>query len=208
MIYTTNRSPVIKAGGCLYPSVICTPRSIINDNTIITDDNKTPHKQAGCQKVISSESLHTVAVGSVAATLQNELMDAIKALDLFEARKALTKIVQDEHMRQHVLLCSSANTRHRLRTPLMAAASTGDMPIVGKRGLTKLNTQHGKISLRIASCVGIWHGGENLQFPTRHRRRTAGKRKREICGFMRRATGAVCLCLMLILVSSMLLFFG
>lgn len=59
-------------------------------------------------------------------------MDAIAEPEpkIVKIRNILATIRED--LRQAVLLSPSASTRHKLRTPLMAAAATSEMPIVGK----------------------------------------------------------------------------
>lgn len=59
-------------------------------------------------------------------------MDAIGAEppNVVAVRNILSSMRED--LRRPVLLYPSASTRHKLRTPLMAAAATGQMPIVGK----------------------------------------------------------------------------
>lgn len=78
-------------------------------------------------------SLHSLAIGSEAARSQDELMDAIAAPEpnIVTVRNILYTV--REELRQPVLLSPSASTRHKLRTPLMAAAATSEMPIVGER---------------------------------------------------------------------------
>ncbi|CAN0119966.1 unnamed protein product [Ectocarpus sp. 6 AP-2014] len=76
-------------------------------------------------------SLHSLTAGSAIARSQDELMDAIGAVppDVVVVRNILSSMRED--LRRPVLLYPSASTRHKLRTPLMAAAATGQMPIVG-----------------------------------------------------------------------------
>ncbi|CAM9237710.1 unnamed protein product [Ectocarpus fasciculatus] len=76
-------------------------------------------------------SLHSLAAGSETARAQDELMDAIGAVppNVVAVRNILSSMRED--LRRPVLLYPSASTRHKLRTPLMAAAATGQMPIVG-----------------------------------------------------------------------------
>lgn len=78
-------------------------------------------------------SLHSLAIGTEAARCQDDLMDAIAAPEpsIVTVRHILATIRED--LRQSVLLCPSSSTRHQLRTPLMAAAATSEMPIVGEQ---------------------------------------------------------------------------
>lgn len=66
-------------------------------------------------------------------------MDAITAVppNAVTVRSILATVAGRDDLRKPVLLSPNASTRHKLRTPLMAAASTGEMPIVGKRGPTQ-----------------------------------------------------------------------
>ncbi|CAM9613662.1 unnamed protein product [Scytosiphon promiscuus] len=76
-------------------------------------------------------SLHSLAVGSDATRCQDELMDAITAspAHVVTVRNILWSIPKE--LRKSVLLTPSVSTRHKLRTPLMAAAATSQMPVVG-----------------------------------------------------------------------------
>lgn len=60
-------------------------------------------------------------------------MDAIAAPEpnIVTVRNILVTIRED--LRQAVLLFPSSSTRHKLRTPLMAAAASSEMPIVGEQ---------------------------------------------------------------------------
>lgn len=60
-------------------------------------------------------------------------MDAIAAPEpsISTVRNILSTIRED--LRQPVLLFPSSSTRHKLRTPLMAAAATSEMTIVGEK---------------------------------------------------------------------------
>lgn len=79
-------------------------------------------------------SLHSLAVGSDATRYQEELMEAITdpQANVVAVRNILWDIPKE--LRRSVLLTPSVSTRHKLRTPLMAAAATSQMPIVGRFG--------------------------------------------------------------------------
>ena len=85
-------------------------------------------------------------------------MDAIAAEcpDILTVRSILATVRGRSDLRRPVLLSPSASIRHNLRTPLMAAAATGLMPIVGEkarggRGLA--------LFTGVASVFGGWGGG-------------------------------------------------
>lgn len=61
---------------------------------------------------------------------QGVLLQALEQGDIREVRQALYRIPTSK--RKSVLLASSKQPEHQLRTPLMAAAATGDVVIFGE----------------------------------------------------------------------------
>lgn len=117
-------------GGCTTIATIKKPFTIPNGNTTL-------HAQDTSRAAYASSAWNSLAYGSDATRCQNELMDAITASpeNIVTVRNILSAIVLREDLRKPVLLAPNASARHKLRTPLMAAAATGQMTIVGKHGL-------------------------------------------------------------------------
>lgn len=92
--------------------------------------------------------------------LQDELMDAITAPDSTAVRVTLYKVRRMGVDQKLVLLTVNAQPRYNNWTPLMAAATSGDMTIVGKNVLTQLRTVLNQVVPGWCFCgVGMWHGG-------------------------------------------------
>ncbi len=110
----------------LHPAQTALPDSLL---FVEQDTSPAPHA-----------SLHSLAIGSDAAVFQDELMDAIAAdqPNILTIRSILSTVRGRADLRRPVLLYPSASMRHNLRTPLMAAAASGLMPIVGEDGLASL----------------------------------------------------------------------
>lgn len=115
----------------LSPSISTAPHTN-RDKTLL-------HAQDTPPAAYASSSRNSLAVTSDASRYQDELMDAMTAIppNVVMVRSILSTVAVREDLRKPVLLSPNASTRHKLRTPLMAAASTGEMPIVGKRGPTQ-----------------------------------------------------------------------
>lgn len=64
------------------------------------------------------------------ARFQDTLIEAVQAEELTDVRRILKAI--PEHLRKATLLLPSVKMEHKLQTPLMAGAATGNISIVGK----------------------------------------------------------------------------
>eukprot|EP00903_Cladosiphon_okamuranus_P016949 g15624.t1 len=71
----------------------------------------------------------TSSVIEDSARFKDTLIEAVQAEDLSEVRRILTAI--PDHLRKTTLLQPSVKMEHKLQTPLMAGAATGNISIVG-----------------------------------------------------------------------------
>lgn len=119
--------------------MVYTTATSIATFTATNGNKQPPHAQDTSPAANAGGSLHSLVAGSGAAHYQDELMDAITAIpaNVLNIRNILSTITVREDLRKPVLFSPSTSTRHKLRTPLMAAASTSEMPIIGKRGFER-----------------------------------------------------------------------